>query len=89
MATPRGDEGWAGIARSSRAALNLLGYHIDSECLPGEPNECGGNFQGHAAAHLIALRTVADHHLNHALDERGGEWECAIADKTRRDIAHS
>lgn len=59
------DSSWADLARASREALAQLGYFIGPQCLPGEPDECGGSFAQHTAAHLAGLKAVADHHLAH------------------------
>ncbi|MGH3222570.1 MAG: hypothetical protein ACRDPY_28390 [Streptosporangiaceae bacterium] len=59
------DQNWAGLAHASRDALGLLGYGITPRCLPDEPEACGGTFAEHVAAHLAALKAVADHHLTH------------------------
>lgn len=59
------DQAWAALARGSREALRQLGYMITPQCLPGEPDECGGTFAQHAMAQLATLKAVADHHLMH------------------------
>jgi hypothetical protein len=59
------DESWAEVARTSRTALGYLGYEIEPQCLPGEPDECGGTFAQHALAHLVTAKAVADHQLAH------------------------
>lgn len=59
------DVRWAGIARITRQALGLLGYSIRDTCLPDEPDPCGAGFAAHAAAHLGAIKAVADHQLAH------------------------
>jgi hypothetical protein len=59
------DENWAPLARSSREALRQLGYGIGPQCLPGEPDACGGTFAEHVMAQLATLNAVADHHLEH------------------------
>lgn len=63
--TADSDARWAGVARNSRQALNLLGYQVEPQCMPGEANPCGGTFAEHFAANLAALKAVADHHLMH------------------------
>jgi hypothetical protein len=55
---------WQPVAECTREALGLLGYGIP-DCLPGEPEACGGNFAEHAMAHLAALRAVVDHRISH------------------------
>lgn len=64
------DQAWAELAQGSREALRQLGYTITPQCLPGEPDECGGTFAQHAMAHLATLKAVADHHLMHL----GPDW---------------
>lgn len=59
------DDRWKGLAENSRQALNLLGYLVEPQCMPGEDNPCGGTFAQHFAANLAALKAVADHHLAH------------------------
>jgi len=59
------DENWQALAEASREALSQLGYHVGPECLPGEPDACGGSFAEHTAAHLATLQAVIDHHLTH------------------------
>ena len=61
------DESWADVARASRHALALLGRPIGPNCLPGEPEHCGGSFALHACAHLAVLKAIADHQLDHHL----------------------
>lgn len=58
------DQQWAGMARATRAALHQLGWGTPY-CLPDEPEACGGSYAEHTAAHLAALKAVADHHLAH------------------------
>lgn len=59
------DERWKGLAENSRRALNLLGYLVEPQCMPGESNPCGGTYAEHFTANLAALKAVADHHLAH------------------------
>ena len=59
------DKAWEDLAHGSREALAQLGYMVGPDCLPGEPDACGGTFAQHALAHLSALKAVADHHLAH------------------------
>lgn len=82
------DTDWADLARSSRSALSLLGYRLDSECLPGEPDECGGSFAAHAAVHLVSIRAVANHHLNHLGGMRGSTFETSIEEHVKRTLKH-
>ena len=72
------DEQWAGVAIGSRDALCKLGYHIGPNCLPGEPDACGGSFAEHAAGHFAAIIAVARHQLRH-LDAPRGEVRAMIA----------
>lgn len=88
MARPKSDDNWADLARSSRAALALLGYRLDSECLPGEPDRCGGSFAAHAAAFLVSIRAVANHHLDHVNGVRGSTFESSIEREVKRTLEH-
>jgi hypothetical protein len=58
------DPTWAPLATSTRQALRLLGWD-GPDCLPGEPEACGGSYAEHAAAHLAALRAVVEHRITH------------------------
>jgi hypothetical protein len=58
-------ESWAVFARTSREVLGLLGYPIDSPCLPDEATPCGDTFADHSMAHMAAIKAVIDHQLNH------------------------
>jgi hypothetical protein len=55
---------WQPVAQSTRQALGLLGYGVP-DCLPGEPQACGGNFAEHAMGNLAALRALVDHRIAH------------------------
>jgi hypothetical protein len=63
-ARPDVDLTWQPLATSTRQALRLLGWG-SPDCLPGEPEACGGSFAEHAAAHLAALRAVVEHRTAH------------------------
>jgi hypothetical protein len=78
------DATWAPLARSSREALSLLGYHVEDKCLPDEPAPCGGSFALHAVAQLSAIIAAADHHLAHL----GADQSLAVAiyEQTAADI---
>lgn len=65
------DENWAPLARASRDALANLGYGITPQCLPDEPEACGGTNAQHVMAHLATLQAVADHHLAHLNPPQG------------------
>lgn len=58
-------ESWAVFARTSREVLRLLGYPIDSPCLPDEAMPCGGTFADHSMAHMAVIKAVIDHQLEH------------------------
>jgi hypothetical protein len=64
-ADPGADLIWRDLARASRDALAELGYHLGPQCLPDEPEACGGTFAEHSIAHLASIKAVADHHLLH------------------------
>jgi hypothetical protein len=65
MATrPDVDQTWQPLAVSTRQALRLLGWD-GPDCLPDEPEACGGGYAEHAAAHLAALRAVVEHRIGH------------------------
>lgn len=61
------DESWAEVAAATRDALALLGWPIDSRCLPGEPQhaDCGHSHADHALAHLTLIGEIARHQLDH------------------------
>jgi hypothetical protein len=63
--TNASDESWAAVARNTREALGLLGYPIESKCLPGETDPCGATFALHAAAHLAKISAICDHQMTH------------------------
>jgi hypothetical protein len=81
------DQTWADLAHASRDALGLLGYGIRPRCLPGEPEACGGTFAEHVAAHLAALKAVADHHLIHL--GAPAEMLNDVYDRTTADLDHA
>ena len=58
------DRGWEQLARDTRQALALLG-HLVPDCLPGEPDACGGSFAEHTLAHYAALKAVIEHRIAH------------------------
>jgi len=59
------DASWAGVARSTREALRLLGHDIGPDCLPGEPDACSGSFTQHAVAHFATIAAIVDHQMGH------------------------
>jgi len=60
-----GDDAWAGVARGARTALHNLGHPVDPDCLPGEPEPCGGSFAEHCVAYFAAIAAVTDHQMEH------------------------
>lgn len=74
------DAKWEPVARGALVAMRALGYDAP-DCLPGDPEQCGGTFAQHAMASLGALHALADHHLKH-MGEFGKQ-----ADEVRGRIA--
>jgi hypothetical protein len=56
--------GWKDLAEELRQALHLLHFDVP-QCLPGEPEACGGNFAEHALSYLAALRARVDNEIEH------------------------
>jgi hypothetical protein len=78
------DRAWKSLAENSREALALLGYPITPRCLPGETEPCGGSYADHAAAHLITLLAVAEHHLTHVDQEWLARIRAGITENCRQ-----
>lgn len=59
------DASWAAVARDTREALRFLGHDIGPNCLPGEPEACGGTFTQHVVAHFAMIAAIVDHQMWH------------------------
>jgi hypothetical protein len=85
------DEHWRPLAEQTRAALAHLGYDIGPNCLPGEPDYCGGSNAGHAVAHLAALTAAVNHQLAHLTVAYGiaqvADWGGAAYTLTSGELA--
>lgn len=55
---------WKEIAEATRRALHDL-HHEVPQCLPGEPEACGGSFAHHTLANLATLRARVDYEIEH------------------------
>jgi hypothetical protein len=72
---------WREVAEAARGALALLGW-ASPDCLPGEPEECGGSDAEHAVAYLGALRAVVEYRITHL-----GPGARALIEETAARIA--
>lgn len=61
---PANSESWAADAHRYREVLKMLG-HKSPDCMPGEPEECGGTYAEHCIGYLGALKARVQFGINH------------------------
>lgn len=67
-------DAWMPIAIAFREALKQVRPGEYPQCLPGEPDSCGGDAAGHVMATAALLAAIGLHHAEHAGPHRVTEF---------------